>query len=132
MSITTSLKAAQIIRCINASISCLASTFIMLMILHEKKGLATPYSRIIFAISISDILFSLGMLLSPFMSPKDNPDALFAIGTTESCEAIGFLFLLGLQCLLFYIVFLTYYFMKRIKYKVTPQIFANKEEKYMH
>ncbi|GFH49700.1 predicted protein [Chaetoceros tenuissimus] len=71
-------------------------------------------------------------MLSPFMGPKDNPDALFAIGTTKSCEAIGFLFLLGFQCLLLYTVFLTYYFMRRIKYKVTAQNFAKKEEKYLH
>lgn len=130
---SASLKAAQIIRCINAGVSCLASTSIMFMILTEPKtGLASPYSRIIFAMSISDILFSLGILLSPFMSPKHNPDAFFAIGTTGSCEAIGFTFTLGFFCMCFYTVFLTYYFMRRIKYKVTPQTFAKKEEKYFH
>ena len=130
---SASLQAAQIIRCINAGVSCLASTFIVFMILTEpEKGLASPYSRIIFGMSVSDILFSLGIFLSPFMSPKDNPDALFAMGTTKSCEGIGFLFLLGVQCLLFYTVFLTYYFTRRIKYKVTPQNFAKKEEKYFH
>ena len=122
---SASLKATQIIRCINAGVSCLASTFIMSMILTEPKtGLASPYSRIIFAMSIADILFSLGILLSPFMSLKHNPDALFAIGTTGSCEAIGFIFTLGFFCMCFYTVFLTYYFMRRIKYKVTPQTFA--------
>ena len=130
---TASFKAAQIIKCINAFVSCLASTFILLMILSEpEKGLASPYSRIIFAMSIADILFSLGLFLSPFMGPKDNPDALFAIGTTGSCEAIGLLFMLGLTWLVFYTVFLTYYFMRRVKYKVTPQNFAKKEEKYFH
>ncbi|GFH44571.1 hypothetical protein CTEN210_01045 [Chaetoceros tenuissimus] len=130
---TASFKAAQIIKCINAGISCIASAFIMFMILTEpEKGLASPYSRIIFALSISDIFFSLGMLLSPFMGPKDNPDALFAIGTTESCEAIGFIFIIGLALMVLYTVFLTYYFMRRIKYKVTPQTFAKKEEKYFH
>ncbi|GFH61781.1 hypothetical protein CTEN210_18257 [Chaetoceros tenuissimus] len=128
-----SYKAAQIIKCINAFVSCIASTFIMLMILTEPKtGLASPYSRIIFALSISDILFSLGHLLSPFLGPKDNSDALFAIGTTETCEAIGFIFIIGFQCLLFYTLFLTYYFMRRVKYKVTPQNFAKKEEKFFH
>ena len=128
-----SLKTAQVIRCVNAGISCLASTFIVLMILTEQeKGLASPYSRIIFAMSISDILFSLGILASPFVGPRDNPDALFAMGSIEACEAFGFLFLLGIQCLLLYTLFLTYYFMKRIKYKITPQTFTNREEKYFH
>ncbi|GFH44609.1 hypothetical protein CTEN210_01083 [Chaetoceros tenuissimus] len=88
--------------------------------------------RIIFGLSLSDILFSLGMLLSPFMGPEDNPNALFAIGTTESCEAIGFIFIMGFCCTIYYTVFLTYYFMRRIKYKVTAKGFAKKEEKYLH
>ena len=130
---TASFEAAQVFKCINSGISCLASLFIVLMILTEAKtGLASPYSRIIFGLSLSDILFSLGMLLSPFMGPKDNPDALFAIGTTESCEAIGFMFILGFICTIYYTVFLTYYFMRRIKYKVTAKDFAKKEEKYFH
>ncbi|GFH46822.1 hypothetical protein CTEN210_03296 [Chaetoceros tenuissimus] len=130
---SSSLKAAQIIRCINAFISCLASTFIVLMILTEPEtGLASPYSRIIFAMSIADIFFSLGLGLSPFVGPKDNPDALFAIGTTGLCEAVGFIHIIGLLCLVFYTVFLTYYFLKRIRYKRSPSDFAKKEEKYFH
>ena len=66
------------------------------------------------------------------MGPKDNPDALFAISTTGSCEAIGFMFTLGVCCLVWYTVFLTYCFMRRIKYKITPQNFAKKKEKYFH
>ena len=82
--------------------------------------------------SIADIFFSMGLALSPFVGPKDNPDALFAIGTTGLCEAIGFIHIIGLLCLVFYTVFLTYYFLKRIRYKRTPSDFAKKEEKYFH
>ena len=89
-------------------------------------------SKSIFAMSISDILFSSAHLLFPFMSPKENPDALFAIGSFKSCEAIGFVHMVGVSGLVLYTVFLTYYFLKRIKYKITPRDFAQKEEKYFH
>lgn len=130
---SASLQAAQIIRCINASVSCLASSFIVLMILTEPvTGLASPYSRIIFGMSISDILFSLGILLSPFVGPKDNPDAMFAIGSSEGCDFIGFFGIIGGLCLVSYTFLLTYYFLKRIKYKTAPKDFTEKEEKYFH
>ncbi|GFH61634.1 hypothetical protein CTEN210_18110 [Chaetoceros tenuissimus] len=131
---TRSLKAAQIIKCINASISCIASSVLMAMILTERtrSGLASPYSRIIFALSIADILFSFTTLISPFASAKENPDALFAIGSFKSCEAIGFVHIVAITCLVYYTVFLTYYFLKRIKYKMTPRDFAQKEEKFFH
>ena len=106
----------------------------MAMILTERnrKGLASPYSRIIFAMSIADILFSFTALISPFASPRENPDALFAIGSFKSCEVVGFFQVVGISCLVCYTVFLTYYFLKRIKYKMTPRDFAQKEEKYFH
>ena len=73
LTMSSSLKAAQIIRYINEFISCLASTFIVLMILTEPmKGLASPYSRIIFALSIADVFFSLGLFLSPFVGPRQS------------------------------------------------------------
>lgn len=104
----------------------------MILTERNRKGLGSPYSRIIFAMSIADILFSFTALISPFASPRENPDALFAIGSFKSCEVVGFFQVVGNSCLVYYTVFLTYYFLKRIKYKMTPRDFAQKEEKYFH
>lgn len=48
-----------------------------------------------------------------------------------SCEAIGYIFIIGSMAILWYTLFLTYYFLKRVKYQKTPKEFAQKEEYYI-
>ena len=123
--------AAQIVRIFTGFISFLASGFLCFTIWISPKGLQTPYSRIIFGFSIADILQSIGVVLSPFLSPADNPDAMFSRGTVASCEGIGLFLVMGSHAIPWYILFLTYYFLKRVKYKQTPQDFSKREEKFI-
>lgn len=127
------IKALLITRCTSASISFFASLNIATMIIRstKRRGLKSPYSRIIFFMSIADICGSLGFLLSPFLSPKQYEDFLFSRGTVESCEATGFVLLIGVLTVPTCTVFLTYYFLRRIKYKVKPEEFAKREERYI-
>lgn len=127
------IKALLITRCTSASISFFASLNIATMIIRstKRRGLKSPYSRIIFLMSIADICGSLGFLLSPFLSPKQYEDFLFSRGTVESCEAVGFVLLMGVLTVPMCTVFLTYYFLRRIKYKVKPEEFAKREERYI-
>lgn len=129
--IPKNIIAAQIVRIFTGSISFLASGFLCFTIWVSPKGLQTPYSRIIFGFSFADILQSIGVVLSPFLSPADNPGSIFSKGTVASCEGIGLLLTMGSHAILFYILFLTYYFLKRVKYKQTPQDFAKCEEKFI-
>ncbi|GFH50052.1 hypothetical protein CTEN210_06527 [Chaetoceros tenuissimus] len=99
---------------------------------EPKRGLQSPYSRIIFGLSVSDVLFSLGMLLSPFLAPSSLSLAPFALGNGQSCEFAGYLNIAGAAAIPTYTLFLTYYFMRRIKYKVSPQKFSGLEEKIWH
>ncbi|GFH49927.1 hypothetical protein CTEN210_06403 [Chaetoceros tenuissimus] len=102
------------------------------MIRNSPRGLKSPYSRIIFGLSIGDIIKSSALFSSVFAAPKDTPDSAFAIGTTESCDAIGCIQLLGILLTIFYLLFLIYYFFRRINGQVLPQNFARREEKYVH
>ncbi|GFH55241.1 hypothetical protein CTEN210_11717 [Chaetoceros tenuissimus] len=120
-------KEALIVRMAAAAISMLASFTIGIMILRSPKGLKSPYSRIIFGMSLSDFFLSLGMVISPFTSPKDTRDAIFSMGTTETCTATGWISSLGGISIPFYVLFLTYYFLVRVKYKVPPDQFAKRE-----
>lgn len=99
-------KEALIVRMTAAAISMLASFTIGIMILRSPKGLKSPYSRIIFGMSLSDFFLSLGMVISPFTSPKDTRDAIFSMGTTETCTATGWISSLGGISIPFYILFL--------------------------
>ena len=131
MSFSTSIQGAMITRCIEAGISASASTLLVLFILFSEKGLENPYSRIIFGLSLGDILQSLGMLISPFAAPS-NPGHIFGVGSVESCDAVGFFFVVGSLVVPWYTLFLTFYFLKRVKYKVSPTDFAKREEKWLH
>ena len=129
-----SIQAALIIRCITAAISASASSLLLVFILVDYSsttGLKSPYSRIIFGLSFADVLQSLGILLSPLATP-DDPLNISGRGNEQSCDATGFLTVLGSLAVPLYTLHLTYYFLKRVKYKVKPSDFANGEEKWLH
>ena len=73
---------AQIVRTVTASSSCIASATIATMIMLSENGLKTLYSRIIFGLSIANIMQSAGILASPLAAPSDTPNAPWAIGNT--------------------------------------------------
>ena len=122
----------QPVRTTTASISCFASKLIAIVILRSDNGLKNPYSRIIFGLSIADIIQSAAMIMSPFAAPSDTLDAPWAKGTIGTCEAAGFSLYIGAAAVPFYTLFLSYYFLKRVKDKITPQEFASKYEFKIH
>ena len=127
--IPKNIIASVIVRMVTAVISLVASSFLCFTIWCSQTGLLSPYSRIIFGLSFADILQSTGMLLSPFLLPADDPGAIFSQGTVASCEGVGFLLTMGSHSIIWYALFLTYYFLKRVKFKNTPRDFARCEEK---
>lgn len=75
-----------------SSISLIFSGMMVFMIITEPEtGLASPYSRIIFFLSIGDIIFSSSFILGPHLIPKDDPNGIWAKGNVASCDAVGFL-----------------------------------------
>ena len=129
---TREVLAATIIRCILAALSLAASSTIVHMIRFSPRGLKSPYSRIIFGLSIGDIIQSLNAFLGSFAAPRGTPDSLMALGNTQTCDASGYLTACSVSLTIFYLLFLIYFFMRRVKYRVTPQKFAKGEEKYLH
>lgn len=102
-----------------------------ILTLHNLSlSCSSPHS----SLSASDVVFSLGMLLSPFLSPRDTVlRPAFSMGNTQSCEFAGYLFIMGMVAVPSYTLFLTYYFLRRVKYsRVTQRTFALKEEKVLH
>lgn len=102
------------------------------MIRFSPRGLKSPYSRIIFGLSIGDIIQSLNVFLGSFAAPRGTPDSLMALGNTQTCDASGYLTVFSVLLTIFYLLFLIYFFMRRVTYRVTPQKFAKGEEKYLH
>lgn len=126
------IKTSQIIRCVTSSISLLGSLSMTFMIWNSPRGNKSPYSRIIFGMGIADIMQSLGILISPFVSPAR--DALWGSHpSTQACEAVGLFLGTGFIALPLYTLFLIYYFLQRVKYKVKPEDFSKqKSETIVH
>lgn len=123
---------AQIIRFTTASISLICSSIMAIMISISEDGFTKPYRRIIFGLSVSDILQSVGFIASPFAAPRGTPGSTWAVGNTSSCEAIGFIFTAGGTMLPMYTFMLTSYFLLRVKYKMTIKDYAKKVEWKFH
>ncbi|GFH46901.1 hypothetical protein CTEN210_03375 [Chaetoceros tenuissimus] len=102
------------------------------MILTSIDGLQNPYSRIIFLISIGDLFQTIGFLSGPFLVPEGTENSMWGRGTITTCEVAGFFLQFGNTLVHFYTVFLTFYFLKRVKDKKTPEEFAKKYEVIVH
>lgn len=115
-----------------ASMSFLASTIIAFAITClGNVGLSTPYRRIIFGLSVADILQSLALLTGPFMVPPGKCSG--AAGTeVASCKANGFIMSTGATLVVMYTFFLCVYYLYKLKYRMTDNAFRHKIETKCH
>jgi len=108
-------------------VSVVASTFMAIMIPRSGRKLTTPSRRIIFALSISEIIQSGSIFLSPFLTPNN-----WSNGSQLSCDAIGFFVFFGGFGTVAYILSLCLYFLLTIKNNMSDKEFAKKYERYLH
>ncbi len=95
-------------------------------------GLQTPYRRLIFSLSVTDIIQSLSILLGPFLSPSDQLLAHWGLGNKVTCQIDGLMFLIGTTAVPMYTCALCVYYVQKLKYKMTDEAFTHKYEKKMH
>ena len=113
-----------------ASASLLQSSILALIIF--KKGFHTPYRRLIFAISVSDILQCIGLILGPFTIPVSTSQGFWAFGDRASCSFSGSLFTFGFAWSPMYTMALVIYYFFKLHKNMTDFRFANFIEKYLH
>ena len=117
----------------SASVSFLSSSFIACGIVKSDGGLLTsPYRRIIFGVSVSDILQSLSIIAGPFAVPSSSSVGLWAAGNYHTCQADGFLFGFAAGSTPMYMFGLCLYTALKIKGNMTDEVFTCKIEKVMH
>ncbi len=112
------------------SVSLIASTAIVTFI--ALGGLTSPYRRIIFCLSLSDIFQSFGMVAGLFLSRSDVPQAIWGIGNKHSCQFVGLSFLTGGTAVPMYTFLLGIYYVYKLKGKMTDAQFAHRVEKKIH
>ena len=138
----------------SASFSFVASTTMAFMIARSKNSandtprftntcnqrnrsaaiMSSPYLRIIFALSISDIFQSMAIWSGPFsISATDaTPSTFWAIGNSYTCMSNAVIFHLGLTSTSIYTFLLSYFCLCKVKWKMTDETFQKDVEWKWH
>mmetsp|Transcript_13956 Transcript_13956/g.15524 ORF Transcript_13956/g.15524 Transcript_13956/m.15524 type:complete len:481 (+) Transcript_13956:139-1581(+) len=124
-----------IIRMIGGATSTIASIALIVHILRTEEGVCSPkaYHRLIFGLSVADVLSSLWFSLGPTMLPNDiNYIVKYAIGNETTCSLQGFFIHFGSAAALLYNCSLCFYYLAIIKYNKNNEYIQKKLEPWFH
>lgn len=122
-----------VIQLTTSSLSLLGSSTIASMIWFSPNKLRSPYRRIIFCLSLSDILQSLALVTGPFAPPTETaPFALWAAGNVTTCNINGLILVIGTCGIPTYTCFLTFYYVCKLVFGMSDESFVRKFEKTLH
>jgi hypothetical protein len=138
----------RILSSVNGLVSFIATATMVVAILRSERRLTTPFRRIIFGMSIHNILFSMihmpSSLLSPPGSDSDdisgndsmvNPFAIgggWELGNDTTCKMQGFIVVLSYNGAAVYLLSLCVYFLCIVKYNMRTSNFEKKVEPILH
>lgn len=114
---------------ISGLLSLIGSTSLIITILLSKKRLSVPYRRIIFGVSVFDILQSTGFVAAVFPQPKDSFS--WSIGNSTTCDIQGFIFNTGATGVQWYLCSLCTYYFCIIRLNVKSHVFR-RIEPFLH
>lgn len=110
-------------------ISVVASSTMATMILRSEHQLNKPFRRIIFFLSVSDIMNSGALMLAPFMTPGN----MSGIGNQITCDLQVIFFVVGgFLGVIGYMFGLCLYFLCVVRYNYTDAQFTKRVERYIH
>lgn len=105
---------------ITAAISILGSYIILReAVADHRRRKGQPISRVLIAMSVSDIIFSIGLGLSTFVAPADLDYIWGNAGTKGTCELQGFLIQFGLVAGPLFNAMLSFFHVLVVKYRYT-------------
>jgi hypothetical protein len=115
----------------SASISLVSSLTIATAIVRSDGGLTSPYRRLIFGLSLSDVLQSSGLIAGPFASPASDISP-FGVGNQGTCSAQGFVLHLSAYTVPMYTCALSYYYYCKLKCDMSDETFSRQIEWRAH
>jgi len=124
-----------VISTVSAAASLLGSAIIIFLILRSSAGLKTVYNRILFGMSLYDILQSIPIALTTLPMPKDMIYKQFdgiVIGNATSCSIQGFIFVTGAAGAAIYNAILCIYYVCSIRFGMKDEIFRRCLEPWLH
>ena len=93
--------------------------------------LNSPYCRILFGLSLSDMLVSFAQTTSTFVAPSDS-GTWGAMGNQATCTFQGIIGLLGTVSTPFYNLVLCIYYLCVVRYSMSDECFGRKVERHLH
>jgi len=117
---------------ISGSISLLGSGTIATMILISADRLSYPFRRLIFGLSIMDIIQSVAMIMGPFSLPGNTDGVMWSKGNVTSCDIQGFALHIGFAGVPMYMLSLSVYYLYSIKFNMKDKVFSRKIEPWLH
>ena len=134
---------------ISGTISAISSLLIVYIIARSSQRLSTVYHRIMFGMSISNIIGSTAMALSTLLMPKSWPPEEYPpevvigfknwntppgmrLGNIHTCEMQGFMWLFGTVAMFSYNANLCVYYACSIALKMKDKTIRRKVEPFFH
>lgn len=95
------------------------------------KRTCTPYTRLLLAMSVTDVVFSINLALAPFLRPNNSSTRAWAFGNDASCSTVGLFNQYSLTTR-FYNGMLALYFLLTTKFGFTNARISKRIEPVMH
>eukprot|EP00980_Cylindrotheca_fusiformis_P010754 scaffold2429_cov106-Cylindrotheca_fusiformis.AAC.5 len=117
----------------SAVLSIVGSSIILHMLFTKSRQSHrwTPYSRLLLAMSVSDIISSTTLGVASFLYPKDTSQHVWAMGNDATCSMIGFLNQFSYSVVLFNVM-LNFYFLLTTRFGLKNRQIARRIEPMMH
>lgn len=122
----------SIILVVTGPISVVSSAILMCMILRSQAKLSICYHRIMFGMSLTDIILSSALSFSSAPAPIGTPHAWKASGNRSTCNAQGFFIMFGMIAAPTYFLSLQIYYFCMIKYQTSTQTIRKNVEPFLH
>ena len=125
-------KAGIIVPTVTGSISFLSSLTVVSFILRSRVN--NVYHRIIFCMSFFDMLASLAIALTTLPMPSDvvYPFDGPSYGTVQTCEAQGFVYMLGYGMVICMNMTLNIYYLCTLRFKMKEKVFSQYMEPILY
>ena len=117
-------KTAIVIPTVTGSLSFLSSFAIVVFVIRSRSN--TVYHRILFVMSLFDMMSSLAIALTTLPMPSDvsYPYSGPSYGTVKTCEAQGFAYLIGGAMTLCMNSVLNIYYLCTLRYNMSEKVFS--------
>jgi len=109
----------SIIPLVTAPMSVISSTLIIIMVMRSREKLLHIYHRLMFGLSVADVILSSAMSFSSLPAPKETPSIWKGLGSQSTCDAQGFFFMIGASAAPLYFLSLQLYYLCKIKYDLS-------------